>query len=359
MAAAAGVVTVSGAAVLVDQLTLAESCPPYHPQRERFNVDTFGGRFAQMLLACDPALLLYTNEQVLQAKALLDRHSRGANDDKAGDDGSDTPTNPELWKARRIVDAAIHPDTGEIIPRPFRMSGYVPYNGPVCVAMIVSTSTWPLLFWSFINQSQNALVNYFNRNASSPTTNQTLTMSYGAAVTSSLTVAFGLATLIQRRFPPAEAQRMLRWVAFPSSVVASTLNCYIMRSPELVTGIPLLDEHGRNVLPGQNSQQAARAGVIATTASRALLPAPVFFVPPLLLGAPLIRQWVAQNPAMRNLPMSTFLLLVSFGLGLPSTVAVFPRLSPIANEAVEAPFQHLQNPATGKPYAVFYYNKGL
>jgi hypothetical protein len=28
-----------------------------------------------------------------------------------------------LWEAQRIVDAAIHPDTGDVIPRPFRMSG--------------------------------------------------------------------------------------------------------------------------------------------------------------------------------------------------------------------------------------------
>lgn len=138
-----------------------------------------------------------------------------------------------LWEARRVVDAAMHPDTGEILPRPFRMSGYVPYNGPICVAIVASQSTLPLLFWSWVNQSQNALVNYFNRNASSPMTNETLAKSYAIAVGSALAVAFGLATAIQKRFEPAKAKQLLRWVAFPSAVVASSLNCYIVRSPEI------------------------------------------------------------------------------------------------------------------------------
>jgi len=41
------------------------------------------------------------------------------------------------------------------------MSGYVPYNGPICVSMVASSSTLPILFWSWINQTQNALVNYY------------------------------------------------------------------------------------------------------------------------------------------------------------------------------------------------------
>ena len=106
--------------------------------------------------------------------------------------------NHALWEAQRISSAALHPDTGEIIPAPFRMSGYVPFNGPVCVAIVASTSTPSLLFWAWINQSQNALVNYYNRNATSEMSNETLMKSYGIAVFSALTVAFGLATVIQK-----------------------------------------------------------------------------------------------------------------------------------------------------------------
>ena len=150
-AAFAGVTVVSAAAAAVEFST-ATSCLPYDPNGQRFSQEDFSGRFCRMLLACDPRLLLYTESQVRQAQALLEKA------DQYKDDRSMDRT---LWEARRIADAALHPDTKEVIPHPFRMSGYVPFNGPICVAMVASTSTMPLLFWSWVNQSQNALVNYY------------------------------------------------------------------------------------------------------------------------------------------------------------------------------------------------------
>merc|ERR1740139_2176191 len=126
------------------------------------------------------------------------------------------------------------------------MSGYVPFNGPICVAMVASTSTPALLFWSWVNQSQNALVNYYNRNASSEMTNETLMIRYGTAVGSALTVAFGLATVVQKKYSPAKAKQLMKFIAFPSAVVASSLNCYIVRSPEITTGIPLFSNTNTN-----------------------------------------------------------------------------------------------------------------
>jgi hypothetical protein len=152
-AAFASVSLVSAAAAAVEYST-ASSCLPYAASGQRFSQDDFSGRFCRMLLACDPRLLLYTESQVLQAQALV----------KQADEYSEDRTMDRvLWEARRISEAALHPDTGEVIPHPFRMSGYVPFNGPMGVAMVASTSTVPLLLWSWVNQSQNALVNYYVR----------------------------------------------------------------------------------------------------------------------------------------------------------------------------------------------------
>jgi len=224
--------------------------------------------------------------------------------------------------------------------------------------MVASQSTPALLFWSWANQSQNALVNYYNRNASSPMTNETLAISYAAAVGSSLIVAFGLATAIQRKYPPAQAKQLLKWVAFPSAVVASSLNCYIVRSPEIKTGIPLTDEDGNDVLPGETSQEAGKMGVYSTTASRAMLQAPVYFVPPVLLSLGPIRRFITAKPELA-VPVTTFLLLVSFGIGLPATVAVFPQIAEIPAEKVEFKYQHLRNHKTKELHQKYYYNKGL
>lgn len=348
IAAGLGVGTVSVAAAAVESAT-ASSVPKFDPKGQRYDAGDFMGRFSRMLLACDPRLLSYTEEQVARSKEMVDNWQNYADGTQEMD--------RTLWEAKRISDAAVHPDTGDVIPRPFRMSGYVFYNGPVCVAMIASQSTPALLFWAWVNQSQNALVNYYNRNASSPMTNEVLLKSYGAAVGSALIVAFGLATAIQKRFDAQKAKALLRWVAFPSAVVASSLNCYIVRSPEIDSGIPLMDADGNNVLPGETSKVAATRGVNSTTLSRALLQAPVYFLPPLLVAGPL-RGIVAKNPILA-VPATTFCVLTCFGVGLPATVAVFPQIAEIDANDAEEKFQHLRHPKTQQPYNTFYYNKGL
>ena len=190
-------------------------------------------------------------------------------------------------------------------------------------------------------------------------TNETLMKSYSIAVGSAVTVAFGLATFIQKRYPAERAKQLMKFVAFPSSVAASSLNCYIVRSPEISTGIPLMDEDGNNVMPGETSVEAATRGVNSTTLSRAILQAPVYFLPPILLGLGPIRKFITSNPAARRVPVTTFLLLCSFGIGLPCTVAMFPQIAEIKPDEAEDKFQHLRNPKTEKPYTVYYYNKGL
>jgi hypothetical protein len=434
LAAAAGVVTVSSVANLVERYT-ATNVPKFDIQQQRFDTTTYWGRWYHMLLQCDPYLLTYSNQQVMEAKRFVDAYvakqqqqeleqqhqqqqqqqqqqqvekqehsdvlynhgtipnrTSGADDDK----DFDVALHHQLWEAKRIYESAMN-DSGVIIPRPFRMSGYVPYNGPICVMMISSTTTMSILMWSWINQSQNAFVNYYNRsNSSQPINMSTFLQSYTIAVTSALGVAFGLATMIQKRYSPQRAQLLLRYVAFPSAVVASSLNCYIVRSPEISTGIPLYDEHGTNVMTvatrnqelkenmtnhnptelestttitthsstangttttNTTSQIAAARGVYATTASRALLQAPVYFLPPLLISL-LGSKKLLSSPS-KLLPITTYLLLCSFGFGLPAACAIFPQTSTIAASDVEPHFQALINPKTQQPYSVFYYDKGL
>ena len=274
-AAAAGILTVAAADNALE-LALKDQAPPFETSfagASRFKQDTFRGRMQKMMLACDPTLLVYTASHVRSLKAKLDafRSECDANGGKPPVPRT-TAQNRELWEHQRIVSSALHPDTGDIIPHPFRMSGFLPFNGPICVAMIASTTTPALLFWNWANQSQNALVNYFNRNASSPMTNETLGKSYAGAVAAALSVAFGLSTLVKKRCDPATASRLLTFVAFPSSVLASSLNCYIVRAPEIDAGVDLLDDEHRviKVASGDGkSQRAAAKGVYETVAMRA------------------------------------------------------------------------------------------
>ena len=266
------------------------------------------------------------------------------------------PSNEQLWSARQLRDSAMHPDTGEIIPRPFRMAGYVPFNGPVCVAMMLSGSTAPLLFWNWVNQSQNALVNYFNRNASSPSTNEILIKSYLTAVSAALSVAFGISQIIKRRFDPQTAAKLMKFVALPSSMIASSANAYIMRSPEIDAGITVFDTTlTQEVGSGLRSRVAAEKAVMETVYSRVLLQIPTFFIPPLCMMIPPIAALAARNPVF-NMTASTFVLLVGFGLGLPAAVAVFPQKGSLPISALEP---EIQAAAQANQYSHVYFNKGL
>ena len=310
MAMIAAVGTVSAGAAAVEYGT-ADTCPRFVFKGQRFDQATFSGRFCRMMLACDPRLLTYGGDDVRRCGEMIRDHEKLLSSTSSSG-GDNTMTEAEmsrsLWEAQRISSASLHPDTGDVIPLPFRMSGYVPFNGPICVAMVASTSTPTLLFWSWVNQSQNALVNYYNRNATTgEMSNRTMAVSYGAAVGSALTVAFGLATFIQRRYDPVRAKSLMKYVAFPSAVVASSFNCYIMRSPEIDTGISLSNDKGDDVSPGVTSREAARRGVISTTASRAILQAPVYFLPPvIMMTVPYLRNLVRVNPSL-CVPMTTYL----------------------------------------------------
>lgn len=43
---------------------------------------------------------------------------------------------PQLWTAKKVVDSTLHPDTGEPVFLPFRMSCYVLSNLVVTVGML-------------------------------------------------------------------------------------------------------------------------------------------------------------------------------------------------------------------------------
>ena len=280
---------------------------------ELFDQNQYYGRLWKMLNICDPSMLLYSDAQVLEAVDKLKLY--GSLGSKCGIPDKD------LWFYRKLKQSAVHPDTGEIIPRPFRMSGYMPFNGPISVGLILATRTPWILFWQWANQSHNALVNYYNRNGSSGTSDRVLAASYAGAVTSALCIAYGLSTLVKRSFSPQRASMLLKFIALPTSIVASSVNCMIMRWPETEKGIAVFDHTGTDV---GNSQIAAKDAIRETVFSRMLLQVPVFVFPPVVTMLPPIARFLTRNPRLGT-PVMTGLLFVGFGLGLPASIAAFPQ----------------------------------
>ena len=205
LAMCAGVATVCAGTVGVNALENKGTDVPQFSRcllgENRFDQSTFMGRYKQMFLACDPLLLLRSDDSFRESAAELAAVKK---EYEANPDLQKSPEeNERLWRLKRVVDSAMPiPESGEVIPAPFRMSGYVPFNGPLSVAMVASTGTGALLFFAWANQSQNALINYFNRNPGSEMSNETVAKSYGTAVASALTVGFVLSTVIKKRNSP-------------------------------------------------------------------------------------------------------------------------------------------------------------
>ncbi|KAI1464720.1 Tricarboxylate/iron carrier [Daldinia caldariorum] len=326
----------------------------------QYDLSTYWGRVKQTATITDPRTLFVGSHGLEHAKKLLVAYKQGEIKDMT----------PELWKAKKIVDSTLHPETGEPVLLPFRMSCFVFSNLVVTAGMLTPglTNTGTVL-WQIANQSLNVAINHANANKSNPLSYSKIAQSYFLAVGASCSVAVGLNSIIPRlkRISPSTKLVLGRLVPFAAVASAGALNVFLMRGEEIRTGIdvfPVLSEADKarlaregkaeNDVPSLGkSRKAATLAVGETALSRVFNSSPIMVVPPLILVRLQRTQWLKRNPRY-TLPINLGLILGMSFLALPFALAAFPQRQKISADSLEEEFH-----GRGGDKGLVVFNRGI
>jgi len=308
--------------------------------KPRWDQSTFVGRLKYFFAVTDPRLSLLGDAELEGAKNLLELYKQRK--EPVG------TTEELLWGAKHIYESAFHPDTGEKQNVFGRMSFQVPGGMLITGAMLQwYKSNVGVIFWQWVNQSFNALVNYTNRNANVEQDNSKLLVAYVSATSSALVTALGLKAYLAKRASPL----FQRYVPFAAVAAANMVNIPLMRRSELENGILCVDDQGS---PMMNSKTAAIMGISQVVLSRIVMAMPGMTVLPVIMEHLEKKPWMQKVKPMHGpiqvLFVGCFLLFMT-----PTACALFPQTAAI-NTSTVAKFEALPD----KPLPdVLKFNKGL
>ena len=128
------------------------------------------------------------------------------------------------------------------------MNAFAILNVPISWGFILAAPTPAnTIFWNWVNQSYNAMMNYGNRNASSNYTKQDVFTGYFLAVTSSIAVAVTMRSYLKPYTSKLSGGKLGIANCVSSctaTAIAGILNSLAMRNREIRNGIDIKDENG-------------------------------------------------------------------------------------------------------------------
>ena len=311
-------------------------------EKPKWQQDSFGGRAKHFFTVTDPRNLFASNAKLEAAQKLVKEY-------KLGTEPTGT-TDEDVWAAKRLYDSAFHPDTGEKQILIGRMSAQVPMNMSITGAMMTFYQTTPaIIFWQWLNQSFNAVVNYTNRSGDSPIPKSTLLQAYLSATGAALGVGLGLNAMV-KSLPPIAG----RFVPFAAVAAANCVNIPLMRQSELKNGIPIMDENGEKL---GISKSAARQAVGMTVLSRVVMVIPGMSIPPLIMNYLEHKLFMKRMPWLAC-PIQVGILGAICVFAIPLCCAIFPqtssmKVSGLEDEIAVAVWKKRENLSN------VYFNKGL
>lgn len=87
----------------------------------RYDQSTFEGRAKHFFITTNPLNCLATEQELLEAKRIVDEYRNGKDLNELG------INEDKLWEMKQLYDSAFHPQTGEMLILPGRMSFQVIY----------------------------------------------------------------------------------------------------------------------------------------------------------------------------------------------------------------------------------------
>ncbi|CAH0555418.1 unnamed protein product [Brassicogethes aeneus] len=310
----------------------------------RYDQETYTGRAKHFFLTTNPLNIFCTNKTLDEAKCLVSNYRCGL------PIGSNV-TEKDLWRAKVIYDSAFHPDTGEKMTLIGRMSAQVPMNMFICGGMMTFyQSTSGVIFWQWLNQSFNALVNYTNRSGDAQQSNKQLLASYVFATGGAVGTALGLNSLV-KCMPPLIG----RFVPLAAVAASNCINIPMMRAQELKMGTPIFDENNNKL---GYSKVAAQSGISQVIFSRIFMAMPGMVITPIVMDYLEKRGTLCRYPWI-NLPATVGVLGLCLTFATPLACAFFKQKASIPFKHLEPELKEEIQKQYNNPPELVYFNKGL
>ncbi|KAK9508987.1 hypothetical protein O3M35_006411 [Rhynocoris fuscipes] len=308
----------------------------------------YWGRFKYFAWITDPRLNFVSDECLNNAKNLRTLYLQCREPPGT--------TLEQLYTAKKLYDCAFHPDTGDKMNLFGRMSFQMPGGMLITGAMLSWYRTVPaLVFWQWVNQSFNALVNYTNRNAKSSLTLGQLGFAYVSATTAACITAIGLKNFLMKR----ASALVQRYVPFTAVAAANCVNIPLMRQNEIIHGIEVYDANENKV---GESRLAAVKGISQVVFSRIVMCAPGMTLLPVIMDRLEQNCWFRQQTWL-HAPFQTTMCGVFLLFMVPAACALFPQRCSLKVTTMKRfepeKYCELQKKHGDKMPNVVYFNKGL
>ncbi|XP_034837358.1 sideroflexin-1-3 [Maniola hyperantus] len=311
--------------------------------KPRYDQNTYMGRAKHFLLLTNPINAFASNADLEEAKQIVTEFRKS----RKMPPGYDAD---KLWATKYLYDSAFHPDTGEKMFVLGRMSAQAPMNTLITGCMITFyKTTAATVFWQWVNQTFNAVVNYTNRSGDAPLSTSQLLASYCAACGGALTTALYLNSKVKNLSPIYG-----RLVPFAAVCGANLINIPMMRSGELLNGTPVFTPDGVRV---GESKAAARYGIGLVCISRIFMALPGMTVTPIITNIAINKGVFCRRPMM-VIPFQLFLVGLCVTFATPLCCALFEQRASLGVDSLESELKTQVKKNYPKIKEV-YFNKGL